>query len=937
MIGLRRTGWVLRGVPDPERVSGHMYRMAVMAMMIGNDPNGGIDKDKCIRMALVHDMGECIVGDITPQCGVSKEHKLKLETEAMASLGKLVDSASAGEFRSLWEEENPGGAVARLHDGKRLGATKAQRGRLDKGHAESISCEDTAREVLIVGDTNASRLTRALQRQLGADRRKCIQWCHVRRVRADDIKGLFSRDQEDTSRRARLVVLHTGLTDVLDGAQPDDIVEGIRESSCTALTGAYHLLGDFLDLSACTGGEGRIARDSFHFLAETARMVAAWLAQFGKSQGGGQADKDTRTAKDIYTDFSSSPGEISPRKQQALEKDNAAVIGEEPRSTAEWKEAQQEAGGMGHSIPRYQRQGVLPGSQQGLWNWRPHPPPPVALASGQYHPAETTSRAALPSMEIHQPPFPQGFMSTQQMPADWRLFHMVGDFVRQHLGVRRPRGHQRGQDGIRVGFLNLNGGRRELKWTELYRTLREDDIPLFAVAETHLRELEEPPAHSDWCWAGCNRAGQGRKGGGIGFLWRRDLQWRRQEGACSDHLWVFGDLRGIPVAVCVVYLAVNTKHRDENVQSLECVRRDARQWATDRELIILGDFNGHLSELDGHTDFNGRLVLGLAEDMQLSILNLDQRCVGQVTWCARGSTTTIDYALISHGLDSACRMCTVDGEGLRSVGSDHNRLCLQFEAAGFRKRKPQRKDRGKYLPSAAVGKVCEDFEVSPRRHAATSYEDFVQALREVIERHMVQDRRSDEARKNPWWDEEVETAWRERRRANRAHRLAIKTGCAEAVPAMWAQYIELKRKVQALVQAKLAEHNMSLFRSLHSDGKSTAQRFWRYVTSLDRPAPPPWQLRDVASGRSILNLKEHLTEHFTRVFQDPDPSADLCGGQKEDIPPDSTSARSREESTHYAFSGASGERLEHSSDVALGFEEGGSVDMRAVARNKVPP
>lgn len=102
--GLRRTGWVLRGVPDPERVSGHMYRMAVMAMMIGNDPSAGIDKDKCIRMALAHDMGECIVGDITPQCGVSKEHKLKLEAEAMASLGKLVDSASAAEFRSLWEE-----------------------------------------------------------------------------------------------------------------------------------------------------------------------------------------------------------------------------------------------------------------------------------------------------------------------------------------------------------------------------------------------------------------------------------------------------------------------------------------------------------------------------------------------------------------------------------------------------------------------------------------------------------------------------------------------------------------------------------------------------------------------------------------------------------------------------------------------------------------
>lgn len=70
--------------------------------------------------------------------------------------------------------------------------------------------------------------------------------------------------------------------------------------------------------------------------------------------------------------------------------------------------------------------------------------------------------------------------------------------------------------------------------------------------------------------------------------------------------------------------------------SCKSVRRDARRWATDRELTILGDFNGHLGELDGHTDFNGMLVVGLAEDIHLSILNLDQQCMGQFTWYARG-------------------------------------------------------------------------------------------------------------------------------------------------------------------------------------------------------------------------------------------------------------------------------------------------------------
>ena len=34
---------------------------------------------RCIKMALVHDLAECIVGDITPSCGVSKEDKFARE------------------------------------------------------------------------------------------------------------------------------------------------------------------------------------------------------------------------------------------------------------------------------------------------------------------------------------------------------------------------------------------------------------------------------------------------------------------------------------------------------------------------------------------------------------------------------------------------------------------------------------------------------------------------------------------------------------------------------------------------------------------------------------------------------------------------------------------------------------------------------------------
>lgn len=40
----KRTGWVRRGIRDPESVADHMYRMGVMALIAGDIP--GVDRDR---------------------------------------------------------------------------------------------------------------------------------------------------------------------------------------------------------------------------------------------------------------------------------------------------------------------------------------------------------------------------------------------------------------------------------------------------------------------------------------------------------------------------------------------------------------------------------------------------------------------------------------------------------------------------------------------------------------------------------------------------------------------------------------------------------------------------------------------------------------------------------------------------------------------------
>ncbi|KAF1445594.1 HD domain-containing protein 2, partial [Eudyptes moseleyi] len=107
-----RTGWVYRNVAKPESVSDHMYRMAVMALVTEDK---SLNKDRCIRLALVHDMAECIVGDIAPADNISKEEKHRREEAAMQQLTQLLSEDLRKEIYELWEEyENQSTAEAKF-------------------------------------------------------------------------------------------------------------------------------------------------------------------------------------------------------------------------------------------------------------------------------------------------------------------------------------------------------------------------------------------------------------------------------------------------------------------------------------------------------------------------------------------------------------------------------------------------------------------------------------------------------------------------------------------------------------------------------------------------------------------------------------------------------------------------------------------------------
>ncbi|KAK2186612.1 hypothetical protein NP493_194g00029 [Ridgeia piscesae] len=97
-----RAGWGLCGVKNVESVADHMYRMAILAFLTNSETQ--LNKDKCVKLTLVHDMAECIVGDIVPSDGVSKEEKHRKEKAAMEHLCKLTGEETGQMIYDLWKE-----------------------------------------------------------------------------------------------------------------------------------------------------------------------------------------------------------------------------------------------------------------------------------------------------------------------------------------------------------------------------------------------------------------------------------------------------------------------------------------------------------------------------------------------------------------------------------------------------------------------------------------------------------------------------------------------------------------------------------------------------------------------------------------------------------------------------------------------------------------
>jgi len=128
---IKRKGWVLRKVKDPETIAAHTFRMTIMAWILCCKRK--LNTNKILKMSLIHDLCEVYAGDTTPYDDIlpkdkkqwkeifnkwprlSKQKKEKIflkkyrkEEMALRKLIAKLPPELKKEIRDLWDDYKKG-------------------------------------------------------------------------------------------------------------------------------------------------------------------------------------------------------------------------------------------------------------------------------------------------------------------------------------------------------------------------------------------------------------------------------------------------------------------------------------------------------------------------------------------------------------------------------------------------------------------------------------------------------------------------------------------------------------------------------------------------------------------------------------------------------------------------------------------------------------
>ena len=267
------------------------------------------------------------------------------------------------------------------------------------------------------------------------------------------------------------------------------------------------------------------------------------------------------------------------------------------------------------------------------------------------------------------------------------------------------------------------------KWASLERdVLIRKNISIMLLSETRLMNEESCPPIQGYSYNYSNRkeTKNKRPNGGVGILFKSDLEilwiekskdWIAQAMMITKQKWV----------IVSFYIAHGLIRQDKTF--FETLSTFIKSKCNDGCYLLLGgDANSHIVELDGRTNPRGKLLEEFAVSHGLNIVNLTNKCSGRYT---RG-TSAIDFVLTNTSAYEILETMRIDENREVTDISDHNLLTVECSA---KIRKSQVKNT---IWSTALGKAADETEKILEKVQArnnVSYHFFRNTLIESLNRN----------------------------------------------------------------------------------------------------------------------------------------------------------------------------------------------------------
>ncbi len=99
---INRAGWISKAkINEPESVADHSFSVCAISMALSDML--GLDTERVLKMAILHDLPESITGDLLPGEVTIKQKRLS-ENRAISAILNSINPQTRSEYKQLWKE-----------------------------------------------------------------------------------------------------------------------------------------------------------------------------------------------------------------------------------------------------------------------------------------------------------------------------------------------------------------------------------------------------------------------------------------------------------------------------------------------------------------------------------------------------------------------------------------------------------------------------------------------------------------------------------------------------------------------------------------------------------------------------------------------------------------------------------------------------------------